>query len=153
MMADKYTKMTFKAIGMVRNELKEAGTDSDDKREVVSEIVIDNSLTEALDGLEEYSHIIVLWWMHLVNPGEVKLKAHPMGRNELPSKGIFALRTPNRPNPIGKTTVRLLHRQGNLLKVKGLEALDGSPVIDIKPYIPGYDSAVSAKVPYWVDSR
>lgn len=152
-MAEKLTKMTFKAIGIVRNELKEVGTDGEDKREVVSEIVIDNSLTEALDGLEEYSHIIVLWWMHLVTLDKVKLKAHPMGRKELPSKGIFALRTPNRPNPIGKTTVRLIHRQGNLLKVEGLEALDGSPIIDIKPYIPGYDSAVNAKVPHWIDNR
>ena len=112
-------------------------------------LVIDSSLTEALDGLEEYSHITVLWWMHLLTLGEVRLKAHPMRREELPPKGIFALRTPHRPNPIGKTTVRLLERHGNTLKVKGLEALNGSPIIDIKPYLPRYDSAADAKVPVW----
>ncbi|MFC1953653.1 tRNA (N6-threonylcarbamoyladenosine(37)-N6)-methyltransferase TrmO [Chloroflexota bacterium] len=151
-MADNFTKLAVKAIGIVRNELKEAGTDNYDKGEVVSEIVLDSNLTEALDGIEEYSHIIVLWWMHLIKPSEVKLKTHPMGRKELPLKGLFALRTPNRPNPIGKTTVRLLHRKGNRLIVKGLEALDGSPVIDIKPYICEYDSADNAKVPQWIDS-
>ena len=151
-MANELPTMTLKAIGIVRNELKQA-TVRRDRWEVVSEIVINSSLTEALDGLEEYSHIIVLWWMHLIPSGEVPLKVHPMGRKEFPRKGLFALRTPNRPNRVGKTTVRLLQRQGNILKVKGLEALDGSPVIDIKPYLPRYDSVADARVPPWITNR
>jgi len=151
-MADELPTITLKAIGIVRNELKQPPVRID-RWEVVSEIVIEPSLTEALDGLEEYSHITVLWWMHLLPSGEVTLKVHPMGREEFPLKGLFALRTPNRPNRIGKTTVRLLQRQGNILRVKGLEALDGSPVIDIKPYIPRYDSAANTKVPPWITSR
>jgi len=150
--ADELPTITLKAIGIVRNELKQPPVRID-RWEVVSEIVIEPSLTEALDGLEEYSHITVLWWMHLLPSGEVTLKVHPMGREEFPLKGLFALRTPNRPNRIGKTTVRLLQRQGNILRVKGLEALDGSPVIDIKPYIPRYDSAANTKVPPWITSR
>jgi len=150
--ASELMSMTLKAIGIVRNALKQPPVRID-RWEVVSEIVIEPSLTEALDGLEEYSHITVLWWMHLLPSGEVTLKVHPMGREEFPLKGLFALRTPNRPNRIGKTTVRLLQRQGNILRVKGLEALDGSPVIDIKPYIPRYDSAANTKVPPWITSR
>jgi tRNA (Thr-GGU) A37 N-methylase len=73
-----------------------------------------------------------------------------MGNKSPGLKGLFAVRTSKRPNPIGKTTVRLLERHGNILKVQGLDAIDGSPVLDIKPYIPGYDSASDATVPDWV---
>ena len=146
--------MTLKAIGIVRNEVKERPpAEGDWWAETVSEIVIDPGLTEALDGLEDFSHIIVLYWMHLIVSPEVPLKIHPRGRIELPLTGLFAARTPNRPNRIGKATVRLLNRQGNILMVKGLDALDGSPVIDIKPYLPGYDSAADAAVPRWITNR
>jgi tRNA-Thr(GGU) m(6)t(6)A37 methyltransferase TsaA len=67
--------------------------------------------------------------------------------------GVFATRSPSRPNPIGKATVRLLSRRGNILKVRGLDAIDGSPVLDIKPYIPGYDSVKGARVPAWMTRR
>jgi len=146
-MDDELPIITLKAIGVVRNEVKErppAGCDW--WQGATSEIVIDSSLTEALDGLEKFSHIIVLYWMHQVVKNEISLKVHPRGRQELPLTGLFATRTPNRPNRIGKATVILLERQGNILRVKGLDALDGSPVIDIKPYIPGYDSPSSNKV-------
>ena len=145
--------MTLKSIGVVRNEIKERPTGQDWWADLVSEIVIDTSLTEALDGLEDFSHIIVLYWMHRVTESETPLKVHPMRRQDLPLVGLFATRSPNRPNRIGKATVRLLERQGNILKVKGLDALDGTPVIDIKPYLPGYDSADDAKVPQWIAER
>jgi len=150
-MADELPTMTLKAIGIVRNEIKQPARR--DWGETVSEIVIDPGLTEALDGLEDFSHIIVLYWMHQVISREVPLKIHPMGRQELPLVGLFAARTPNRPNRIGKATVRLLQRQGNILMVRGLDALDGSPVIDIKPYLPGYDSATDATVPQWITNQ
>ncbi len=112
--------------------------------------MVDSSLTEALDGLEGFSHIIVLYWMHQITTTQLTLKIHPQGRQELPLVGLFATRSPYRPNPIGKTTVRLLERRGNLLRVEGLDATDGTPVIDIKPYLPEYDSVTNAKVPPWV---
>ncbi len=90
--------------------------------------------------------------MHRRAEGEVSLKVHPMGRDEFPLVGLFATRTPNRPNRIGKTTVRLLERRGNILRVKGLDALDGSPIIDIKPYIPR-DDLLDAKVPQWIKKQ
>lgn len=152
-MAVEFPPMTLKAIGVVRNKVKEMRFECDWWAKLVSEIVIDSSLSEALDGLEGFSHIIVLYWMHRVVSAEVPLKIHPRGRQEAAITGLFATRTPNRPNRIGKATVRLLQRQGNILKVQGLDALDGSPVIDIKPYIPGYDSVDDAEIPQWITKR
>jgi len=149
-MADKLPQMTIKAIGIVRNDVKQPPGPGYDSKTVVSDIVVDSSLTEALDKLDEFSHIIVLYWMHQVATNQVPTKVHPQGRQELPLVGLFATRSPHRPNPIGKATVRLLQRQGNILKVEGLDATDGTPVIDIKPYIPGIDAATKAKVPSWI---
>ena len=151
-MAEKLPAMTVKAIGIVRNEVKERPPAEFNWAETVSEIAVDTRLTEALDGLEGFSHIIVLFWMHRVVSGEVPLKIHPKGKPELPLTGLFATRTPNRPNPIGEATVKLLQRQGNILKVKGLDALDGTPVIDIKSYIPRSDSVADSEVPPWITS-
>jgi tRNA-Thr(GGU) m(6)t(6)A37 methyltransferase TsaA len=148
-MANQSPDMTLKAIGIVRNEIKQPIRHG--WREIVSDIVINSDLTEALDGLDEFSHIIVLYWLHRLPAGrQLPLKVHPMGRPELPLVGRFATRSPSRPNPVGQATVRLLERRGNILKVKGLDAIDGTPVIDIKPYIPGYDSADDAKAPPWM---
>jgi len=146
--------MTLKAIGIVRNAVKQKLELGFNWQEIVSEIVVDSSLTEALDNLDEFSHIILLYWMHQVaTTTQLPCRIHPRGNSELPLVGRFATRSPNRPNPIGKATVKLLERQGNILKVKGLDAIDGTPVIDIKPYIPEYDSAADAKVPPWVTNQ
>jgi len=146
--------ITLKPIGIVKNNVKRRPKHGYNWREKVSEIVVDSSLTEALDTLDEFSHIIVIYWMHEVGtPTQLPCKIHPRGQQELPLVGRFATRSPTRPNPIGKTTVRLLERQGNRLKVEGLDAIDGTPVIDIKPYIPGYDSVPDARVPLWVTNQ
>jgi len=151
-MAEQPPVMELKAIGIVRNGIRE--TMRHGWREVVSDIVIDSALTEALDGLEEFSHIIVLYWMHQLTPGrELPLKTHPMGKKELPLVGRFTTRSPSRPNPVGHAIVRLLERRGNILKVKGLDAIDGTPVIDIKPFIPGYDSPEDTKAPRWTNNH
>ena len=144
--------MTLKAIGIVRNEVKQPP--KRDWGKVVSDIIINRDLAEALEGLEEFSRIIVLYWMHQVaTTTQLPCKIHPRGKQELPLVGRFATRSPSRPNPIGKATVKLLERHGNILKVKGLDAIDGTPVIDIKPYIPEYDSAADAEVPPWVTNQ
>ena len=148
-MVNELPSMTVKAIGIVRNEIKQPS--KRDYEKVISEIVVDSSLTEALDNLDDFSHIIVAYWMHRVtDTGRLPTKVHPRGRQELPLVGLFATRSPHRPNPVGLATVRLLERRDNILKVEGLDAIDGTPVIDIKPYIPGYDSAANAKVPQWI---
>jgi tRNA-Thr(GGU) m(6)t(6)A37 methyltransferase TsaA len=146
------TPMNLKAIGVVSNDIKQPIRHG--WQEVVSKITIDSELSEALDGLEEFSHIIVLYWMHQLPQGRrLPLKVHPMGNEALPLTGRFATRSPSRPNPVGQATVELLERRGNVLKVKGLDAIDGTPVIDIKPYIPGYDSAAGAKAPRWITNH
>jgi tRNA-Thr(GGU) m(6)t(6)A37 methyltransferase TsaA len=142
--------LTLKAIGTVRSEIKKPTKRK--YQDIVSEIVVDRSLTEALDNLDEFSHIIVIYWIHQSRRLAPK-KVHPMGNPEHALMGVFATRSPDRPNPIGKSTVQLLQRQENILTVKGLDAIDGTPVIDIKPYIPGYDSADNARVPSWVDKQ
>lgn len=144
-------EINLKAIGIVRSSLKEKTSARLDLKKIMSEIEVDPQFSEALDGLEGFSHVIVLYWMHRAVFDKKHLKAHPMGKKDAPLQGLFAIRTPNRPNPIGKSTVKLLERCGNILKVQGLDAIDGSPVLDIKPYIPGYDSAEDATFPGWVE--
>jgi tRNA-Thr(GGU) m(6)t(6)A37 methyltransferase TsaA len=146
-MTDELPRMTLKAIGIVRSQIKQPSRRKFEN--IVSQIIVDSCLTEALDNLDEFSHIIVLYWMHR-RSGSVPVKVRPRGHPELSLMGTFATRSPDRPNPIGKATVRLLQRQGNILTVEGLDAIDGTPVIDIKPYIPGYDSVKKAKTPSWV---
>ncbi|MFH1383245.1 MAG: tRNA (N6-threonylcarbamoyladenosine(37)-N6)-methyltransferase TrmO [Chloroflexota bacterium] len=146
-MAGEAGNMKLKAVGVVKNRVR-AGPPPD-WGEIISDIVIDDSLIEALAGLDEFSHIVTLCWMHRITKTEMPLMIHPKGKPELPLLGLFATRTPNRPNRIGETVVRLLQCQGNVLKVKGLDAFDGTPVIDIKPYIPRHDLG-EVRVPSWV---
>ncbi len=150
-MTDKLPEMTLRPIGFVRNDVKEKPAIDFKWEGLVSELIMDKDLTEALEGLEEFSHIIVLFWFHKVGvTGDLPPKTHPRGDPNKPLVGRFATRSPHRPNPIGKATVRLLERRGNILKVAGLDALDGTPVIDIKPYMPRSDAATNVKVPSWV---
>ncbi|WP_300668304.1 tRNA (N6-threonylcarbamoyladenosine(37)-N6)-methyltransferase TrmO [Desulfoluna sp.] len=118
----------------------------------VSEVVIDERFDGILDGIEEFSHVLVLYWPHLI-PQESRslLKVHPMGRKDLPLKGIFSTCSPARPNPVLVSAVRLLSRDGNVLKVQALEAVDGSPVIDIKPYMTHYLRPEGVKMADWMD--
>jgi len=98
-----------------------------------SVLEISSEFAEALLGVEQQEHLWVLFWMHRLSPEERRrLRAHPMGDRSRPQRGVFALHSPFRPNPIGMTRVRLLSREGNRLHVEGLDALDGSPIIDIK---------------------
>jgi tRNA-Thr(GGU) m(6)t(6)A37 methyltransferase TsaA len=146
-------EMDLKPIGYVKNGVEDAPREEDWWAELVSEIIIDENLAEGLDEIEDFSHIIVLFWMHKVKSEQPPIKVRPMGRRDASPVGVFATRSPNRPNRIGKMTVRLLERKGNVLRVKGLDALDGAPVIDIKPYIPGYDSVEDTEVPDWITRR
>ena len=147
-MAEESPVMNLRAIGTVSNAIREPIRHG--WSEVVSEITVNAELAEALDGLDEFSHIIVLYWMHHLPLGrELPLKVHPRGDRQRPLVGRFASRAPSRPNPVGQATVELLEQRGNVLKVKGLDAIDGTPVIDIKPYIPHYDAAPGARTPWW----
>jgi tRNA-Thr(GGU) m(6)t(6)A37 methyltransferase TsaA len=117
----------------------------------ICELFIFSQWAELLDGIEGFSHILVLYWPHLIEPERRNLKkVHPMGRKDLPLQGIFATCSPARPNPILVSAVPLLERIDTVLRVKGLEAVDGSPIIDIKPYVQPYYGAVNPTVPEWM---
>ncbi|MGI2336095.1 MAG: tRNA (N6-threonylcarbamoyladenosine(37)-N6)-methyltransferase TrmO [Dehalogenimonas sp.] len=148
---DNELKMDLQPIGWVRSPVKEKPDDGFRWQEIVAEIVIKPELLEGLDGLRDFSHIMVCWWMHqAVDPAKKALKVFPRGRKELPPVGVFASRSPYRPNSIGRATVRLLERRENILVVRGLDAIDGTPILDIKPFIPGYDSPMEgATAPEW----
>jgi tRNA-Thr(GGU) m(6)t(6)A37 methyltransferase TsaA len=97
---------------------------------VKGEIVVFDEFAPAVADLEGFSHLIVLFAFH--RAGGFKLKTVPPGESH--SRGIFATRSPHRPNPLGMSVVRLLARDGPVLKVAGLDMIDGTPVLDIKPY-------------------
>ena len=77
-------------------------------------------------------------------------RIHPRGDPQYPLQGVLATRSQRRPNAIGVAVVPLLRRRRNVLRVRGLDAIDGTPLLDIKPYIPHYDSVADARVPDWV---
>ena len=131
----------FVKTNTIRKEVK--------KRSNVSEIILREDLVETLHGIEDFSHLYVIFWLHEVPKGERKtVKVHPRGRRDLPLLGIFATRTPHRPNPIGLTLVELIKVNDNTLTIRGLDAYDGTPIIDIKPF-DMWDTTEDVKVPKW----
>jgi len=142
--------LELKPVGHVRCPIISTPQPEYNWQGIVSEIVIDHSLAPGLAGLERYSHIIVTYWAHLAtNPTDMALSVRYKGNPKLPMVGVFASRSPYRPNPLGHKVARLLEIRGNTLKVEGLDALDGTPVLDIKPFIPHYDSPEGATAPLW----
>lgn len=118
------------------------------RRELVAEVVLDPALAPALDGIEGYSHVVVIFWMHRLGGGPRPLKVHPRGRLDLPEVGVLATRGPDHPNPLGLAVVELLEREGARLRVRGLDAWSGTPVLDIKP-CDDIDRPEQLRVPDW----
>jgi tRNA-Thr(GGU) m(6)t(6)A37 methyltransferase TsaA len=103
--------------------------------------------SKGLRGIEGFSHLIVLFWLHQARKPELLI--HPRGNKRVPKIGFLATRTPHRPNPIGLTVVKLLRRRGRRLWVEGLDAWEGSLILDIKPYTPR-DAIRRCRIPGWV---
>ena len=162
-------KMTITPIGRVHSDIKapvlqagESGLDltvrlervkryHDQVEKSLGRLVIFDEWGDLLDGIEAFSHIMVVYWPHLIDPARRKLrKVHPAGRKDMPVQGIFATRSPARPNPVLISVVKLVVREGNTLHVTGLDAVDGSPVIDLKPYIKPHGDALHATAPEWM---
>ncbi len=136
----------MKPVGYVRTQ---ALGDEVKDRNRTSEIIVQPEMAAALNGICEFSHLYVIFWLHEISEEErLTKKVHPRGRSDLPLVGVFAVRTNQRPNPIGLTVVELLKVEGNVLMVRGLDAFDGTPVLDIKPYDP-WDIVKEPKVPHW----
>jgi len=137
----------------MRGEVKDVRAEVRRLRQEISEIVIDKNLVNLLDGIEAYSHLVVLYWAHRVPEKSRSLtRVHPMGRKEFPMVGIFSTCSPARPNPLLMTVVRLCGRKGNVLEVTGLDAVDGSPVVDIKPYVKEFYPRQEVRIPDWMES-
>jgi tRNA-Thr(GGU) m(6)t(6)A37 methyltransferase TsaA len=143
-------EVSLRPIGYVRNRVKAPSPDG--WADVESRIVIKPEHEPMLLNLGDYSHIIVVFWPHEV-PDDVrgsKPQLHPRDDEAYPLMGVLATRSQIRPNPVLVTPVRLLATKGNVLRVRGLDAIDGTPVLDIKPYLPFYDAVPDASVPGWV---
>lgn len=165
--SDDTLEMRIKPIGYINSGLEKPGFRHDPDiiperkkkqnieyyksvKDSVSKLILKPQYIELLDGIEDFSHIVVIYWPHLIPDEEREIKkVHPMGRKYISQKGIFATRSPARPNPILISTVRLIERKNDFLKVKGLEALNGSPLIDIKPFT-RYDDTKTAVFPDWL---
>jgi len=133
-------------IGRVKTEA--VGDEVKDKSRI-SQIIIRDELVEALEGVDGFSHLFVLFWLNQIfTQKRMTLKVHPRGRMDMPLLGVFATRTNLRPNPIGLTLVELLKVEGNILTVRGLDAFDGTPILDLKPF-DFWDNAENARVPDW----
>ena len=122
--------ITFRSIGHVENSIDEPCAPAE-IRVAVSRIVIDPSLTDGLDGLQVGQQLVVVFHFH--RSQEYDLCQHPQGDASRPKRGVFALRSPRRPNPIGLTVVTLRAIDSNVLLVSGLDAINGTPVLDLKP--------------------
>ena len=119
---------------------------------VISEIVINDDLQEGVEGLDKFSHIIVIYHLDKARFDKEKhLTRRPQNRDDMPNVGIFAQRAKDRPNAIGVTAARLLSLEQNIITVQGLDAIAGTPVLDIKPYYPQFDLRADATVPEWVE--
>jgi tRNA-Thr(GGU) m(6)t(6)A37 methyltransferase TsaA len=103
--------------------------------DVEGTIELKREFEQGLEGIEGFSHLFIVFYIH--KNRKVKLRTVPLLEEE--ERGIFGTRSPSRPNHIGVSTVRLLSREGRKLKVKGLDVFDGTPVLDIKPYVPKVD--------------
>lgn len=117
---------------------------------VISEIELVESVThDSFDGIEEFSHLEILFYFNQSDKNKIIFKGHPRGNTNWPAVGIFAQRKKDRPNSIGLTIVELLERKGNTLVVKNLDAINGTPILDIKPVMKEFLPVMEIKQPQW----
>jgi len=139
-------KIILNPVGYVRTQA--VGDEVKDKSHL-SEIFLDCALTQALEGIVGFSHVFVLFYLHEITAKQREtLKVHPRGRKDMPLLGVFGTRTNLRPNPIGLTLCELVKVEANVLTVRGLDAFDETPVLDVKPY-DSWDCAPDARMPEW----
>ncbi len=144
--------ISFRPVGWVRGG-RRAPT-NDDWDSVVSRIEIDGDWlgAESLIGLDRFSHAVILFRFHRTDPAEIITGArHPRNNPDLPLTGIFAQRGHTRPNLLGSTICRVLGVEGTVIHVRGLDAIDGTPVLDIKPHMRAFAPRGEVREPAWVD--
>jgi tRNA-Thr(GGU) m(6)t(6)A37 methyltransferase TsaA len=141
--------ITLSPIGVVKSSRRVV--EDDHWGEIASEIKLDSSFTEeALYQIEEFSHAEIIYYFHLVEDGKIETSArHPRNNKDWPKVGIFAQRGKNRPNRLGATIVKIIKREGTRLFVQGLDAIDGTPVLDIKPVMKEFLPREDIRQPGW----
>ena len=145
----------FKPIGQIKAQFSDADVRAE-RKNLEGDLEIYPEFEPALEGIDGYSHLFLLAYFDRLRPDQIgplqvkprRLVSRGFKLDELPSLGVFALDSPTRPNPIGLTLVRLIGRQGRVLKVAGLDLFDGTPILDIKGYRPSY-RADEFSVPDW----
>jgi len=143
-------EIKIKPIGFVTTSVTERMDENWGK--VTSRIVLKPEYKGALMGLKDFSHAIILTYLHQAKYIPSKhLQRRPRGMETMPRVGMFSQRVKDRPNPIGVTAVEILDINDDSLEVRGLDAIDKTPVIDIKPYYPHYDRIDAPKIPDWVN--
>ncbi len=141
--------IVMQPIGYVKNEVTQRKDTS--WGEDTSTVVLNDEYKTGLTGLEDFSHAIIIFHLDKAKYEKEKhLQRRPQNRDDMPLVGIFSQRGKDRPNQIGMTSVEIISVTDGTLTVKGLDAIDGTPILDIKPYYPVYDKK-DAKVPEWVD--
>jgi tRNA (Thr-GGU) A37 N-methylase len=141
----------IRPIGVVSGGRTEAV--DDDWGNVEADIVLDAAQfsSESTAGLGEFSHLTVIYRFHLVPDAEIQSGSrHPRGRTDWPKVGIFAQRGKGRPNRIGVTICDIVAVNGLTVRVRGLDAIDGTPVLDIKPHMTGFAPRGEVREPAWV---
>ena len=140
--------VTMTPIGYVRGGRD--AVEDDAWGSVTARIELDDFDADALLALDGFSHVEVLFVFDRVDPATVCRGArHPRGRDDWPLVGIFAQRAKDRPNRIGSTVCEVVGVDGRVLEVRGLDAVDGTPVLDVKPYIAHYDAVSRTTIPKW----
>jgi tRNA-Thr(GGU) m(6)t(6)A37 methyltransferase TsaA len=136
-------RFTVRPIGFVR------------KTEGRTLIVLDKTYQPGLLGLDRFSHVYVLWWFNRndTSEGRAPLQVHPRGNRKNPLTGVFATRSPRRPNLIALSLCKIVSVKENVVEVETIDAFADTPVLDMKPFLPGYDSAAGARSPEWVGRK
>lgn len=141
----------LKPIGKVNSTRSKIEDDNWDKENVFIEIDSSEFTSEALFGLDTFSHVEVLFYMDQVDPQKIENNArHPRNYLEWPKVGIFSQRGKNRPNQIGLTICRVLKVDGTKLFLEGLDAVNGTPVLDIKPWVKEFAPRGEIFQPNWI---
>src|SRR5690349_5902717 len=140
----------LQAIGHVRTTRNDPTDDNWDAETTRIELDTSRFTAEALLSLDSFSHVEVIYWFHHAEAATPTMGArHPRGRNDWPLVGIFAQRGKNRPNRIGLTICSILKVEGAVLHLSGLDAIDGTPVLDLKPWMSGFAPRGDIREPQW----
>ncbi|MDM8526659.1 tRNA (N6-threonylcarbamoyladenosine(37)-N6)-methyltransferase TrmO [Anaerolineales bacterium HSG24] len=132
-------KITFSPIGYVKSQFTDHAP-SEDIRAHSAQLVINPELFDGLMGLQVGADILVLCHFNKVTQGDVALQLHPRDNPDNPLRGVFATRSQYRPNPIAATVARIEGIEENIISVTALDALNETPILDIKPYVPHFDA-------------